>query len=197
MSRAHRADMAKLRGRVLWAYRAFLLERGCLDAVLTRLSERNQALLASDQLPQWVDVESFNEAIAALFELGGMRLVRDLGVYIADLLVDTRLEPSVEQALERCAGLLSELTCGYQIYFEPLRRVAGRIYIRSVAARQSELVAEAWGAAIERVLQRNCQRAWTLTEDVFEDRAGSTLSILCDWKRSDAAVPSSRRTFAA
>lgn len=189
--------MAKLRGRVLWAYRAFLLERGCLDAVLTRLSDRNHTLLANDQLPPWVDVESFNEAVAAVFDLGGMRLVRDLGAYIADLLVDTRLEPNVEKALERCAMLLGELTSGYQVHFEPLRRVAGRIYIRSIAARQSDLTAEAWGAAIERVLQRNCLRAWTLTEDAFEDRGGSTLSILVDWKRGSAEAPASQRTFAA
>ncbi|MCB9585134.1 MAG: hypothetical protein H6718_07035 [Polyangiaceae bacterium] len=189
--------MARLRGRVLWAYRAFLMERGYLESVLTRLSDRNRTLLASDDLPSWVDVESFNEAIAAVFDVGGMRLVRDLGAYIADLLVDTRQEPDMEQALERCAKLVSELTSGFQVHFEPLRRVAGRIYIRSVAARQSELAAEAWGAAIERVLQRNCQRAWTLTEDLFEDRGGSTLSVLCDWKRATAAAPDSQRIFAA
>ncbi|MEZ4369468.1 MAG: hypothetical protein R3B07_01525 [Polyangiaceae bacterium] len=188
--------MAKLRGRVLWAYRAFLSERGLLDAVLTRLSDRNRTLLASDQLPGWVDVDCFNEAIAALFDLGGMQVVRELGAYIADLLVDTRQEPDMERALERCAALVSELTSGFQLHFEPLRRVAGRIYIRSVAARQSELAAEAWGAAVQRVLQRNCQRAWTLTEDVFEDRGGSTLSILCDWKRAEVSAPS-QRIFAA
>lgn len=189
--------MAKLRGRVLWAYRAFLLERDYLNAVLTRSSDRNHTLLASDQLPPWIDVECFNEAMAALFDLGGIGLVRELGAYIADLLVDTRQAPDMEQALERCAALVGELTAGFQLHFEPLRRVAGRIYIRSVAARQSELAAEAWGAAVQRVLQRNCQRAWTLTEDVFEDRGGSTLSILCDWKRADAASPASQRTFAA
>lgn len=197
--------MAMLRGRVLWAFRAFLQDRGLapqcratatdwddqtelmdhtarrLENFQSRLSPRAQAALLESEVPEWVDAKLCTELVTAFGNIAGISGAREMGSYVADFLVDPSSEPDPKRALTRILDLIGELTHDYEVRFEPLRRVAGRLHLTARGLSQSEYGAEAWAAAVQAVLRRNCSQAWTLMEDVFIDREGSTTTILCQW----------------
>ncbi|MEZ4231787.1 MAG: hypothetical protein R3B89_21610 [Polyangiaceae bacterium] len=194
-----------LRGRVLWAFRVFLQDRGLaprcrvthtdwddqtelmahtarrLDSFQSRLSPRAQAALIEAEVPEWIDAKLCAELVTAFGEIEGISGVRELGAFAADLLVDPASEPDPRRVLVRILDLIGELTHDYEVRFEPLRRVAGRLHLMASGLSQSEFCAEAWAAAVQAVLRRNCSHAWTLMEDVFVTREGSTTTILCQW----------------
>lgn len=209
--------MAMLRGRVLWAFRAFLQDRGLapqcrqttndwddqtelmhhtaqrLEAFQRRLSPRARAALLEADVPEWVDAKLCTELVAAFGAIEGISGAREMGAYAADFLVDPSSEPDPKRVLIRILDLISELTHDYEVRFEPLRRVAGRLHLTARGLNQSEYGAEAWAAAVQAVLRRNCSQAWTLMEDVFVNREGSTTTILCQWTTAQSGQDREQR----
>ncbi len=192
----------------MWAFRAFLQDRGLapqcraaitdwddqtelmdhtarrLDNFQSRLSARARAALREPEVPEWVDAKLCTELVSAFGAIEGISGAREMGAYAAELLVDPSSEPDSDRALIRILDLISDLTHDYEVRFEPLRRVAGRLHLTARGLNQSEFGAEAWAAAVQAVLRRNCSQAWTLMEDVFVNRQGSTTTILCQWTKA-------------
>lgn len=198
----------------MWAFRAYLRDKGLVGierehsaewddqtelmhfnarriaAFSAKLSRQTRDLLLSEETPEWFDAKIGCELIGAIGSVEGISGAREFGAYAAELLVDPSSEPDPAQALQRTFGVVLDLTDGYSVHFEPLKRVAGRLHLRAAGVPPNDFSAEVWASAVQTVLRRNCSKAWTLMEDVFGDHRSSTVTILCQWAhdRGDQAA---------
>ncbi len=192
--------MSKLQGQVMEALRTHLqghyedafgapLEHSVWDVVLSRLPRGPREIVSKTELSAWVDAQAVEALLEAVADVAGIPLARELGARVVETLFAPTDDPAPEQAMEHTISALIELTQGYEIHFERLEHVSGRLHMKTPCVAQSDISSDAWTGAIEALLRQHSQSAWSLMEDVYVDDHGSTATFLCHW---DAQVASTR-----